>query len=248
MSSLFISDLHLRPEQTELIQQTSQFLNQQAQDIEQLYILGDLFNTWLGDDIVPSEYQPLIDSLKQLKKSGIKTYLMVGNRDFMMGKAFAERCGCELLADPTLITLDGVKVLLMHGDSLCTDDQSYQRYRRWTRSRFLQWCFLALPASRRQAISDKIKQKSREQKQTKSAMIMDVNQQAVSEVIQQFDVNYLLHGHTHRPAIHTLTDNSVYRIVLGDWDGEASYLKYDNKQMQLIDHRLQNGQQSINLA
>lgn len=248
MTSLFISDLHLRPDQPEQIKLTVDFLNQHTQGVEKLYILGDLFNTWVGDDIVANEYQPLIDTLFSLKQSGIKTYLMVGNRDFMLGNEFTMRCGCTVLTDPTVITLDGIKLLLMHGDSLCTDDKSYQRYRRWTRSTFLQWCFLSLPASRRQAISDKIKQKSREQKQHKSAMIMDVNQQAVEQAMQQYNVNYLLHGHTHRPAIHQLAGGLKHRIVLGDWDQNISYIKYEDGKITLIDPRLPNGQENLALT
>lgn len=248
MTSLFISDLHLRPEQPEQIQQAVNFLNQHTQGVEKLYILGDLFNTWLGDDIVADEFQPLINALSNLKQSGVKTYLMVGNRDFMLGSEFTERCGCTVLNDPTVITLDGVKLLLMHGDSLCTDDKSYQRYRRWTQNRFLQWCFLSLPASRRQAISDKIKQKSREQKQHKSAMIMDVNQQAVETSMRQFKVHYLLHGHTHRPAIHQLANGSKHRIVLGDWDQNVSYLKYSDGKITLFDPRLPNAQENLALT
>jgi UDP-2,3-diacylglucosamine hydrolase len=239
MSTLFISDLHLSPNQPELIQVTVDFLAQQAPKIDQLYILGDLFNTWLGDDIVPDEFQPLIDQLTKLHQVGIKSYLMVGNRDFMMGKAFSARCGMTLLPDPTLIKLGTHKVLLMHGDSLCTDDVSYQRYRRWSRNRFIQRCFLMLSANYRQGISDKIKQKSRQQKQHKSAMIMDVNQQEVDRVIAKYQVDYLLHGHTHRPAIHSLGDNQ-YRIVLGDWQQQPSFIVFDGYQLQLSDPRITN--------
>jgi UDP-2,3-diacylglucosamine hydrolase len=247
MSSLFISDLHLSPEQPELTQQAIDFLNQHTQGVDNLYILGDLFNTWLGDDIAPEEFKTLVDTLSSLSQSGMNIFLMVGNRDFMLGQQFADRCGCSLITDPTLIKLGNKNVLLMHGDSLCIDDVSYQRYRRWTRNRFLQWCFLALPASRRQAISDKIKQKSREQKQQKSAMIMDVNQQVVIETMKQFGVDYLLHGHTHRPAIHPLAA-SKYRIVLGDWGQYISYVKYANGELQLIDPRLTGGVQDLSLA
>jgi UDP-2,3-diacylglucosamine hydrolase len=128
----------------------------------------------------------------------------------------------------------------MHGDSLCTDDVSYQRYRRWTRSRILQWCFLHLSKSYRQKISDKIKQKSREQKQHKSAMIMDVNQNEVISTMSKFNVTQLIHGHTHRPAFHQFKINqqTANRIVLGDWDNHVSFLKYDNHKLELIDHRI----------
>lgn len=240
MTTLFISDLHLSPDNEVLIKLTTEFLRTETKGIESLYLLGDVFNTWLGDDIVPVEYEPLITELQQLHQAGIKTYLMVGNRDFMMGKHFAERCGCQLIADPTVINLYGIKTLLIHGDSLCIDDVSYQRYRRKTRNKFLQWCFLQLPVRYRQGISDKIKQKSREQKQAKSAMIMDVNQLEVSRIMQEHHVRYLIHGHTHRPAIHTFTlaNNLAYRIVLGDWENKVSVLKCNDQQFVLCDHRI----------
>jgi UDP-2,3-diacylglucosamine hydrolase len=240
MTTLFISDLHLSPENEALIRLTTEFLSTGTKGIESLYLLGDVFNTWLGDDIVPVEFEALITQLQQLHQAGIKTYLMVGNRDFMMGKRFAARCGCQLIADPTVINLYGVKTLLIHGDSLCIDDVSYQRYRRKTRNKFLQWCFLHLPVRYRQGISDKIKQKSREQKQSKSTMIMDVNQLEVSRLMQEYGVQYLIHGHTHRPAIHsfTLANKPAYRIVLGDWENKVSILKCNDQQFVLSDHRI----------
>jgi UDP-2,3-diacylglucosamine hydrolase len=237
MTILFISDLHLRPDAPQSIENTITFLKSKTKDLEALYILGDLFNTWLGDDIVPHEFETLITTLSTISQSGVQCYLMVGNRDFMVGKAFAQRCGCKLLADPTIIELDGHKILLMHGDSLCIDDVSYQRYRRWTRNALLQRCFLALSSRYRQGISDKIKQKSREQKQFKSAMIMDVNQDEITRIMQQYQIQYMLHGHTHRPAIHHLNKDH-YRIVLGDWDQQPSYLTYQDKQFQLFDDRV----------
>ena len=240
MSTLFISDLHLSPSNPDLIQTTVEFLAQQASKIDQLYILGDLFNTWLGDDIVPDEFQPLIEQLTKLKQVGIKSYLMVGNRDFMLGKAFADSSGMSLLQEPTLIEIGQCKVLLMHGDSLCIDDISYQRYRLWSRNRFLQYCFLMLPATYRQRISDKIKQKSHNKKQYKSAEIMDVNHNEVDRVMAKFRVDYLLHGHTHRPAIHDL-GHEQYRIVLGDWEKQPSFIVFDGYQLQLFDPRIPAG-------
>ena len=160
MTTLFISDLHLTPSDPARIKLATDFLKTHASQCSSLYILGDLFNTWLGDDIVPTEFTPFTDELKSLHQHGIKTYLMVGNRDFMMGKAFAKQVGCELLKDEYVIDLYGVKTLLLHGDTLCIDDVSYQKYRKWTRIPALQWCFRHLPKSYRQSISDKIKQKS----------------------------------------------------------------------------------------
>lgn len=240
MTTIFISDLHLSPDNEALIKLTIDFLSTQTKDLEALYLLGDVFNTWLGDDIVPAEFEPLITQLQRLHQAGIKTFLMVGNRDFMMGKHFAERCGCQLITDPTVIDLYGIKTLLIHGDSLCIDDVSYQRYRRKTRNKFLQWCFLHLPVRYRQGISDKIKQKSREQKHSKSTMIMDVNKLEASRIMQEYDVQYMIHGHTHRPAIHafTVANKPAYRIVLGDWENRISALKCNDHQFVLCDHRI----------
>ena len=243
MTTLFISDLHLRPDNPDLIQLTVDFLKTETNDTEALYILGDLFNTWLGDDIVPSEYEPLINQLQQLHKAGTKTYLMVGNRDFMMGKSFAKRIGCKLLSDTFLIDLYGTNTLLLHGDTLCIDDIAYQRYRRWARNKFIQWCFLKLPINYRQGISDKIKQKSHQNKTNITTSIMDVNQTEVERVMTQFDVTQLIHGHTHRPAIHkfSLAGQTAKRIVLGDWSNESfSVLRCNENEIKLIDPRVIN--------
>jgi UDP-2,3-diacylglucosamine hydrolase len=250
MTTFFISDLHLSPDNPELIQLVVNFLKQHTHEFSDLYLLGDIFNTWLGDDVVPSEFSPLIEQLRLLKQQGIAIYLMVGNRDFMLGKAFANRCGGELLSDPTVVNLYGQQILLLHGDSLCTDDISYQRYRLWSRNKFLQWCFLKLPRRFRNNISNKIKQKSKEKKQYKTAMIMDVNHNAVDKVIQQHKVKYLIHGHTHRPAIHHLThdNNDAYRIVLGDWHDQISYLKCDEHSLTLVDHRIKDSQSELKFS
>ncbi|PHS70977.1 MAG: UDP-2,3-diacylglucosamine diphosphatase [Methylophaga sp.] len=240
MTTLFISDLHLSPDNPDLTQLTIEFLQQETQGVKALYILGDLFNTWLGDDIIPAEFTLLIKQLHHLHTTGIKIYLMVGNRDFMMGKGLAKKIGGELLEDTCVIDLYGTKTLLLHGDTLCIDDLSYQRYRRWTRNKLLQWCFRHLPASYRQQISNKIKQKSRQQKRSKSAIIMDVNQSEVVRVMQQFSVTQIIHGHTHRPAIHQLKMGNIpaHRIVLGDWNKNVSALKCNAQQCQLVDYRV----------
>ena len=189
---------------------------------------------------MPDEFQPLVEQLTKLNQVGIKCFLMVGNRDFMLGKTFAHSSGMSLLQDPTLMEIGQCKVLLMHGDSLCIDDISYQRYRRWSRNPFLQYCFLLLPATFRQRISDKIKQKSHQKKQHKSAEIMDVNYKEVDRVMAKFRVDYLLHGHTHRPAIHDL-GYEQYRIVLGDWQKQPSFIIFDGYQFQLFDPRIIEG-------
>ena len=240
MTTLFISDLHLSLNNANRIQLAVDFLKNQTDSIEALYILGDLFDTWLGDDIIANEFNPFIEQLQRLHSNEIKTYLMVGNRDFMIGEKFAKHAGCELLKDHCVFDLYGTKTLLLHGDTLCTDDHSYQRYRKWTRNPILQWCFRHLPVQYRQGISDKIKQKSHIKKQHKSATIMDVNQQEVKRIMKYFDVTQLIHGHTHRPAIHQFEREGVTnkRIVLGDWETKISMLKVDDQQMELIDYRV----------
>lgn len=236
MQTLFISDLHLSPENPALIRLATDFLLQH-QHCQSLYILGDIFHTWLGDDLVLPEYQPFINALKQLTTQGTQLYLMVGNRDFMLGKQFAAQVGGELLADPVVHIFANQPVLIMHGDSLCIDDVSYQRYRKVVRNHFLQWCFLRLPLRFRQAISDQIKAKSRQKKQYKTAQIMDVNPAEVARLMDLYRCHTLIHGHTHRPAIHAL-ENNKQRIVLGDWQQKPSFLSFDGQQFELVDGRL----------
>jgi UDP-2,3-diacylglucosamine hydrolase len=251
MRRLFISDLHLSPARPELIQLSCDFINSQAKSIDELYILGDIFNTWLGDDLIPAEFSSFVSQLQLLSANGIKVFLMVGNRDFMLGKQFAQLVGGTLIEDGYRLKLGQQDTLLMHGDSLCTDDISYQRYRRVVRNRLLQWCFLHLPASFRQGISDKIIATSKQKKQYKAAMIMDVNQAEVGKVIEASNIDLLIHGHTHRPAIHTVMKRNgihAHRIVLGDWGDEVSYLLSDDAQLSLHDHRVNTADSQLRLV
>lgn len=245
-STLFISDLHLSPTTPDLNALACEFLLAN-QNVKTLYIMGDIFDTWLGDDLVESAFDSFNQTLKQLSRGGTDIYLMAGNRDFMLGHDYARQVGATLLPDPTLIELAGKRVLLMHGDSLCTDDESYQRYRRVVRNRFLQWCFLKLPNRKRQNISDRIKAKSAMQKQGKDIGIMDVNQQAVTEAIEKYSADILIHGHTHRPAIHSL-ENNRHRIVLGDWHNQASFLKFSDGHLSLQDPRVPADQSVLSLV
>ncbi|KKN62351.1 hypothetical protein LCGC14_0512630 [marine sediment metagenome] len=247
MSSLFISDLHLSPENTQLTALACHFLRQHVDAVSDIYILGDIFNTWLGDDIVPKEFSEFIAILSSYTANGGNLYLMVGNRDFMLGNAFAKSVGASLIKDGYKLTLAGQPALLMHGDSLCVDDVSYQRYRKVVNQRWLQWCFLKLPVSYRQKISDQIKQKSREKKQYKTSQIMDVNDVEVDNVFQQEQIRLLIHGHTHRPAVHQLAEDH-YRIVLGDWRDAPSYLLVDDGHMHLQDPRLPDSKKSLRFS
>jgi UDP-2,3-diacylglucosamine hydrolase len=249
MRRLFISDLHLSPARPELTRLVCEFLNTQPGKVDEVYILGDIFNTWLGDDLVPSEFRPFIDQLIALTRRDIKLFLMVGNRDFMLGRDFASKVGATLITDNHHLRLGNRDALLLHGDSLCIDDVGYQRYRKVVNNRFLQWCFLKLPASFRQHISDQIIAKSKQKKQFKAAMIMDVNQAEVSRVMQQEQVQLLIHGHTHRPAIHQLAHPAgLHRIVLGDWEDKVSYLYADDRKLTLHDHRLEGGEKTLGLV
>ncbi|MBN45459.1 MULTISPECIES: UDP-2,3-diacylglucosamine diphosphatase [unclassified Methylophaga] len=250
MKTLFISDLHLSPDQPELIRLATEFVAKQSA-VDAFYILGDIFNTWLGDDLIPAEFEPFIQALQNQQQNGSKIYLMQGNRDFMLGEGFARLVGGILLDDPVVVSLYGHSILLMHGDSLCTDDVSYQRYRKVVRKRWLQKLFLAMPLSIRQRISDKIKAKSKQQKQYKQAQIMDVNPAAVRQVMKQYHVNLLLHGHTHRPAIQPLEpvrNISNYRIVLGDWQPAPSYVEITAEKIRLVDTRLPQGETHLLLT
>lgn len=250
MKTIFISDLHLSPNQPELIRLATDFIAEQS-NVDAIYILGDIFNTWLGDDLIPAEFEPFIQALQHQHQSNSKIYLMQGNRDFMLGEGFAKLVGGTLLTDPVVVHLYGHNMLLMHGDSLCTDDVSYQRYRKVVRNRWLQKLFLAMPLTIRQRISDKIKAKSKHQKQYKQAQIMDVNPAAVRQVMKQYRVSLLLHGHTHRPAIHKLEsvqNISNYRIVLGDWQPEPSYIEITPEAIRLVDKRLPQGNTLLSLT
>jgi len=225
--TLFISDLHLSDERPEITALFSLFLQNDAARAEALYILGDLFEVWLGDDAVLPAYQPVIDGIRTLTAGGVPVYLMHGNRDFLIGERFVQLSGCRLLEDPTVIELDGKRTLLMHGDTLCTDDVEYQRFRTQVRNPDAQRQFLALPINERIAVAKHYRQESRERSRNKTEEIMDVNQDAVMDVMRRHGVYQLIHGHTHRPAVHsfTLDNHDAQRIVLGDWYEQASILK-----------------------
>jgi UDP-2,3-diacylglucosamine hydrolase len=224
---LFISDLHLSDERPEITAKFSRFLRGDAAQARALYILGDLFEVWLGDDAVLPGYRPVLEDMRTLTDSGVPMYVMHGNRDFLLGDDFARQTGCRLLPDPTVIDLNGERTLLMHGDTLCTDDTEYQRFRVQVRDPATQRQFLDLPIAERIAVAKHYRQESRERSRDKSEEIMDVNQEAVRDAMRQHGVYRLIHGHTHRPAVHDfkLDHHAARRIVLGDWYQQASILK-----------------------
>jgi len=233
--TLFISDLHLDSEHPEILQQFLTFLQQDAKGSDALYILGDLFEVWLGDDDDNSDNQVTIEALNDLRRSGTPIYLQHGNRDFLIGNHFEKNAGCTLLPDPCLIELYSEQVLIMHGDLLCTDDVDYQALRTQVRDPQWQQEILQLPLLARKQFARDLRQKSQQKTRYKSEEIMDVSQATVEQFMQDHDVKTLIHGHTHRPKKHQWVNKSTpfQRIVLGDWYSQGSVLRCDKQGMHL---------------
>ncbi len=219
---LFISDLHLQASEPRITEIFLQFLSGPALEAEALYILGDFFEAWIGDDDLSSYNLIIINAIHQATKKGLPIYFMHGNRDFLIGKNFARRTGISLLPDPTVIELFGVRTLLMHGDSLCTFDIKHQKARRFTLNPCCQWLALRLPLWVRRRGGQWLRGKSRRRLHHTENYIMDVNPEAVDKVMQSYQAQQLIHGHTHRPAIHNLAHGK--RIVLGSWHQAGSVL------------------------
>ena len=229
MSTLFISDLHLSGERENITELFIDFLEQRASKADALYILGDLFEVWPGDDMIQPDYQQSISKMKQLADNGLPLYVMQGNRDFLMAEQFAKVSGATLIEDPTTIDLYGTPTLLMHGDTLCTDDIDYQKFRIMVRDPKWKADFFAKSDEERLAMTTKYRKVSKVETAKKTMEIMDVNQQEVETVMLNHNIKQLIHGHTHRPAIHDFTVNKIKmkRIVLGDWFEQGSVLVCD---------------------
>lgn len=229
--TLFISDLHLCASRPHITTEFLDFLKTTASQARALYILGDLFEYWAGDDDVDDAHtQSIITGLRVLSESGVSTYFMRGNRDFLLGEIFCNATKISLLQDPTLIDLYGNRVLLSHGDVLCTDDKAYQAFRQQVRDPAWQKGFLMQPLHARKQQIENIRLRSEQEKSQKSAQIMDVNQPSVEEFLMRFDYpELLIHGHTHRPKTHSLVidQHNITRWVLGDWYEQGSYLVCD---------------------
>ena len=235
MTTLFISDLHLSGERQHITELFIQFLQQRASKADALYILGDLFEVWPGDDMIQPDYLESIAAMKQLAESGIPLFVMQGNRDFLMDARFEEVSGAKLIEDPTVFDLYGTPTLLMHGDTLCTDDIEYQKFRQMVRDPRWKADFFALPEEERLAMTTKYRKVSKEETAKKSMEIMDVNQDTVAAVMTGHNIHQLIHGHTHRPAIHEFKVNhqEMKRIVLGDWFNQGSVLVCNEKGCEL---------------
>ena len=229
MTTLFISDLHLEANRPEIGKQFLGFLAGEARDAEALYILGDLFDVWLGDDDPNPYYGGMKVALRDFADSGVPVFFMHGNRDFTIGQDFAAETGVTILDDPIVVDLYGQKVLLSHGDALCTDDVHYQEVRRMTRDPAWQAMMLAKSIEERIAFAIQARKQSAERGESMSDEIMDVNLDAVVATLNEHSVTTLLHGHTHRPAVHEvdLGGQTGTRIVLGDWYEQGSVVRWD---------------------
>ena len=227
MTTLFISDLHLEESRPDITRAFLSFLEQQAAGVESLYILGDFFEAWIGDDERTPLQEQVAGALRQLSDSGTRLFLMHGNRDFLIGDDFCARAGATLLDDPTVIDLYGTPTLLMHGDSLCTADVEYQKFRANMRNPQWQQMILQRPLKDRQQMARQLREISMAKNQGKEEFIMDVTPEEVVKDMERHQVQRLIHGHTQRPAVHELTANGqpARRIVLGDWDQNVWWLE-----------------------
>ncbi len=227
MTTLFISDLHLEESRPDITEAFLGFLDGTASGVDQLYILGDFFEAWIGDDERTPLQEQIAAALRKLRDSGTDIFLMHGNRDFLIGEDFCERAGATLLDDPTVIDLHGTPTLLMHGDSLCTADVEYQKFRANMRNPQWQQMILQRPLEDRQQMARQLREISMAKNQGKEEFIMDVTPEEVIKDMEAHGVQHMIHGHTHRPAVHELIANGLpaKRIVLGDWDKNVWWLE-----------------------
>ncbi len=229
MTTLFISDLHIDAATPQITQQFVSLIEGEARDAEALYILGDLFESWVGDDAADPEQRRAMAAIRSLTEIGVPCFVMQGNRDFLLGELFCKLSGARLLPDPVIVTLYGEPVLVMHGDALCTDDRPYQRLRATVRNDDWQSQFLRLSVSARRALAGAARVGSKAHTAGLEYAIADVNPDSVAAALRGAGTSMLLHGHTHRPAIHPFHVDGLpcTRIVLGDWHAHGCILRWD---------------------
>jgi UDP-2,3-diacylglucosamine hydrolase len=237
MATLFVSDLHLDPERPAITELFGRFLDDEARGADALYILGDLFEAWVGDDDPSTAGAFVADRLRALAASGVPVNFIRGNRDFLLGDDYAKRAGINILPDPAVVMLHGEPTLVLHGDLLCTDDTAYQQVRAQTRDPRWQGDFLAQPLAARLAFAQQARAASQARHGELKASglletITDVAPDTVREWFKRYGVRRMIHGHTHRPAIHDEGDGNT-RIVLGDWYEQGSVLRVDANGMKL---------------
>jgi UDP-2,3-diacylglucosamine hydrolase len=236
LSTLFVSDLHLNAQQPSITAQFVEFLANQTPGADALYILGDLFEYWAGDDDLDDALNREVVAALARASRNMKLYFLHGNRDFLIGAGFADASGAQLLEDPVLVDLYGAPTLLMHGDTLCTDDVRYQAFRKQVRDPDWQAEFRAKPLAQRKAMIEDLRKMSAQEKDTKSAAIMDVNLGAVVTALRTHGYPRLIHGHTHRPAHHSheVDGKLCERWVLPDWDARAGYLRVSDSRWETV--------------
>ncbi|WP_417877101.1 UDP-2,3-diacylglucosamine diphosphatase [Vibrio sp.] len=227
MTTLFISDLHLTPLRPDITECFVTFMHTEAPKADALYVLGDLFEFWVGDDDKTPFANQIRTEFKALTDSGVPVFFIQGNRDFLLGERFCQQTGITLLDDVCTVDLYGTKAVILHGDTLCTDDVDYQKFRKTVHQPWLQWVFNHIPWFIKKKIVAKVQSDIRDDKSNKSLEIMDVNQSEVEKVMSQHCVDLMIHGHTHRPKTHIFDINGVpkKRIVLGDWYTQGSVLQ-----------------------
>lgn len=236
MTTFFISDLHLHESRPQITRAFFQFLHTQAKGAEKLFILGDFFDAWIGDDDDAPLNSEVATELKKLSDAGTAIFLMHGNRDFLLGENFAAQAGGQIIPEYTTIDLYGKPTLLLHGDSLCTDDAQYLAFRQQVRSPQWQQHVLSQPLTARRALAAQMREKSQAMNSLKAEDIMDVNQAEVIKTMENASVTRMIHGHTHRPARHLFEINSepVERLVLGDWHHKAWAIIADQDKTELV--------------
>lgn len=236
MSTYIIADLHLSEDEPAITAGFIHFIQQQAIHADSLYILGDFFNYWIGDDDDNPLHQRVAHELKQLTAKGIPCYFIHGNRDFLIGKRYAKQCGMTILPQETVLDIYDKRILILHGDTLCTDDLAYQNYRKKVHTPWIQRVFLTLPLFIRRRIAQKMRKNSQYASSMKAESIMDVNPQAVVDALKKHQAQWMIHGHTHRPAIHEINIGGKmhFRGVLGAWHHEGSAFVINEQGIELI--------------
>ena len=236
MTSWFASDLHLDPSTPQIADRFKRFLAGPAREARSVFLLGDLFEAWIGDDDPEPAHREVVAAIAALAAAGTLVYVMRGNRDFMIGERFCADAGAILLDDPVILDVDGERVMLSHGDGLCVDDRAYQKLRALVRDPSLREGFARLPIEARRRLASEAREGSREHLANASTYITDVNQRAVDAVMRDADVPLMIHGHTHRPGVHRFGSDGVERtrVVLGAWHDEAHGVRWDDAGWQLL--------------
>ena len=236
MTTLFLSDIHVSDQHPEISDHLKEFLLKEESKTNAIYVLGDLFEYWLGDDDPNPSFAEIKNLLKTLSDKNISLFFMHGNRDFLIGESFAKETGCQILHDPCVIDLFGKKVLISHGDIFCTDDKEYQLFRNQTRDPAWKESILSKSLSFREEFAKQARLESSIHTSLKKNEIMDVNKDEILKIYEKYNVDIIIHGHTHRPAIHDVSFNgrNYQRIVLGDWYEQGSILRCSEKGFDLI--------------